>query len=214
MIEEQLEAHLIDFYHRQELSPQKLIALRALGEDRGRSHEKARLHPPALSNWRQMLVHGGVAAAVLGLLLGVFYLGTFPRSPLPGHLSADPLARSIGREIAMNHKKQLPMEFSAMDYAGLQSQMSKLDFAPAPPSSPAGSSLHVVGARYCSIQGQLAAQIRARDQAGLVYTLYETKLTNKLRGVTGEVKADGVRIRLWSENGLFYGLAVNESQSN
>ena len=101
-----------------------------------------------------------------------------------------------------------------MDYAGLQSQMSKLDFAPAPPSSPAGSSLHVVGARYCSIQGQLAAQIRARDPAGLVYTLYETKLTDKLRGVTGEVKADGVRIRLWSENGLFYGLAVNESQSN
>src|SRR5262249_17805850 len=123
MIEEQLEAHLIDFYHRQELSPQKLIALRALGEDRGRSHEKALLHPPALSNWRQVLVHGGVAGAVLGLLLGVFYLGTFPRSPLPGHLSADPLARSIGREIAMNHKKQLPMEFSAMDYAGLQSQM-------------------------------------------------------------------------------------------
>jgi hypothetical protein len=114
----------------------------------------------------------------------------------------------------MNHKKQLDMEFLAEDYSTLQAQMSRLDFALAPPSNLAASSLHVVGARYCSIQGQLAAQIRARDPAGFVYTLYETKLTDKLRAVAVEVKTDGVRIRLWRENGLFYGLAVNESQSN
>jgi hypothetical protein len=113
----------------------------------------------------------------------------------------------------MNHKKQLEIEFSAADYAGLQPQMSKLDFALAPPSSAVAAPLHVVGARYCSIQGQLAAQIRVRDPAGLVYTLYETKLTDKLSPVAGEVKADGVRIRLWKENGLFYGLAVNEPRS-
>jgi hypothetical protein len=160
-----------------------------------------------------MLVYGGAAAAALALLVGAFFLGRLPSGLLSGDLTTDPLARSIGREIAMNHKKQLPLEFSAGDYAGLQLQMNKLDFALAPPSSPATSEMHVIGARYCSIQGQLAAQIRLRDTTGRVYTLYETRLTDKLREVGGEVKAEGVRVRLWKENGVFCGLAVNEPQS-
>jgi len=214
MIDQRLEDHLTDFYHRQELRPQKLTELRALREDRRTSREKASVHAPVLWSWLQVLLHGRVATAVFLLLLGAFYLGRISYLGTRGGPTPDALARSISREIAMNHKKQLDMEFLAEDYATLQAQMSKLDFALAPPGNPAASSLHVVGARYCSIQGQLAAQIRARDPAGFVYTLYETKLTDKLRAVAVEVKADGVRIRLWSENGLFYGLAVNESQSN
>jgi anti-sigma factor RsiW len=214
MIERRLEDHLTDFYRCQELSPQKLLELRALGENRRISRKKATVHAPLLWSRPRVLLHRRVAAAAFLLLLGAFYLGRIFRPASLGVLTADALARSIGSEIAMNHRKQLNLEFSAGDYATLQAQMSKLDFALAPPSNPAASSLHVVGARYCSIQGQLAAQIRARDPAGTVYTLYETKLTDKLRTVAGEVKAEGVRIRLWSEKGLFYGLAVNESQSN
>lgn len=214
MIEMRLEDHLTDFYNRQELRPQKLTELRSLTEGWGTTHEKATVGLTALWSWSRTLSGGRVAAVVFLLLLGAFYLGRIWRLTLPGEMRGGVLAQSIGREIAMNHRKQLNLEFSARDYATLQAQMGKLDFALAPPSNPAASSLHVVGARYCSIQGQLAAQIRARDLAGTVYTLYETKLTDRLRAVAGEVEAEGVRIRLWSENGLFYGLAVNESQSN
>jgi hypothetical protein len=210
MSEARLEDHLIVFYLQQELRPQKLAELRGLGEI---GHEEFRLRTRARSSRRPILVYGSLATAAFVLLLGAFYLGRFPSGPLSGNLTTDPLARSIGKEIAMNHKKQLPIEFSAEDYAGLQLQMNKLDFALAPPSSPATSELHVIGARYCSIQGQLAAQIRLRDSAGRVYTLYETKLTDKLREVGGEVRTEGIRILLWRETGVFCGLAVNEPQS-
>jgi hypothetical protein len=213
MIEKRLEDHLTEFYHRQDLRPQKLTELRALSRDRRMSREKPTVHGPVVWSWPKVLLHGRLAAAVVLLLLGLFYLGRSSRPAPRGELTADVLAQSIGREVAMNHKKQLDLEFSGRDYAALEAQMSKLDFALATPSSPTTSQLHVVGARYCSIQGQLAAQIRLRDPAGLAYTLYETRLTNKLHAVAGEVKTEDVRIRLWSEKGLFYGLAVNEPQS-
>ncbi len=213
MIEKLLEDHLTDFYHRQDLRPQKMAELLALGENRWVRREKASVRTPPPWRWHQMLVHGRVAAAVFLLLLGAFYLGRISRPAAPGELTDNVLARSIGREIAMNHKKQLDMEFSAADYAGLRPQMAKLDFALAPPSNSTAAPLHVVGARYCSIQGQLAAQIRVRDSAGTVYTLYETKLTDRLNAVSGEVKMEGVRTRLWREDGMFFGLAVSERQS-
>lgn len=214
MTEKYLENHLTDFYHRQELRPQKLAELRALAEARGMDRQKASARAPAPQGWRRLLVQGRVAAALVLLIMGAFYLGRVLRPAPPEELAASALTQSIGGEMAMNHKKQLEMEFLAGDYAGLRPQMSKLDFALAPPGSAIAAPLHVVGARYCSIQGQLAAQIRLRDQAGLVYTLYETKLTDKLHRVAGEVKTEGVRIRLWKENGLFYGLAVNEPRSD
>lgn len=213
MITKHLEDHLADFYHRQELRPEKLAELRLLAEGWRATREKAGVDATAHWRGRRMLSVGGVAAVLFLLALGAFYLGRVLRRAPSDELTASALARSIGREIAMNHRKQLELEFLARDYVTLQIQMSKLDFALAPPSKGVTVPLNIAGARYCSIQGQLAAQIRARDPAGLVYTLYETKLTDKLRGAAGEVKSEGVEIRLWSEHGLFYGLAVNEPQS-
>src|SRR5712692_8832456 len=117
MIEKRLEEHLTDFYHGQELRPQKLAELLALGENRWTRREMARVRTPAPWSWHRMFVHGRVAAAVSLLLLGAFYLGRTSRPAVPGELTDDVLARSIGREIAMNHKKQLDMEVSAGDYA-------------------------------------------------------------------------------------------------
>lgn len=214
MIQTRLEDHLTNFYNRQELRSQKLTELRSLAEGWRTTREKPAMGAAPLWSWPRMLSAGRVAPVVFLLLLGAFYLGRNWRPMLPGEMSGGILAQSVSREIAMNHRKQLNLEFSARDYAALQAQMGKLDFALAPPSNPAASSLHVVGARYCSIQGQLAAQIRVRDSAGTVYTLYETRLTDKLRAVSGEVKTEGVGIRLWSEEGLFYGLAVNHSRPN
>ncbi len=214
MNEMSVEEHLQDFYSHQQLRPEKLAELRALGDET--SPRRGRENADETASWtrRQFVVHRRLLAAIALLLIGAFVLGRISHPASSGDLNNAVLARAIGREIAMNHKKQLNLEFAAADYASLQPQMSKLDFALAPPEDPAVAQLQVIGARYCSIQGQLAAQIRAHDRAGLVYTLYQTKLNDKLRSATSsELKAEGVRIRLWKEKGLFYGLAVNWPQS-
>ncbi len=214
MNEMSVEEHLKDFYRHQELRREKLDELRALGDEKSPRRERENADETASWTWRQFVVHRRLVATIALLLIGAFVLGRISHPAASGDLNDAALARAIGREIAMNHKKQLNLEFAAADYASLQPQMSKLDFALAPPEDPAAARLQVIGARYCSIQGQLAAQIRARDRAGQVYTLYQTKLNDKLRSATsGELKAEGVRIRLWRENGLFYGLAVNWPQS-
>ena len=67
----------------------------------------------------------------------------------------------------------------------------------------------MIGGRYCSIHGNLAAQvkIRARD-SGRLLTLYATGLTPELANISRqETGHDDVRIKTWNEGGVFFGLA-------
>ena len=68
----------------------------------------------------------------------------------------------------------------------------------------------LLGGRYCSIQGGLAAQIKVRDTTdGRIHTLYATQMTPALEkiGAREDVR-DEVRITLWSEGDVFFGLAT------
>jgi len=86
--------------------------------------------------------------------------------------------------------------------------MSKLDFVLTAPQQLPNTQLGVVGARYCSIQGHLAAQIKLEDSQGKHYTLYERSLidTPTLPNQS-EYMVDGIRVQAWREAGLFFGLA-------
>lgn len=86
--------------------------------------------------------------------------------------------------------------------------MSKLDFVLTAPQQLPNTQLSVVGARYCSIQGHLAAQIKLEDSQGKHYTLYERSLidTPTLPNQS-EYRVDGIRVQAWREAGLFFGLA-------
>ena len=66
----------------------------------------------------------------------------------------------------------------------------------------------IVGARYCSLGGEMAAQIRFRDAAARVCTLYQARDSEAFRGVReGTFEMSGVRVRVWRESGLVMGLA-------
>ncbi len=196
-----LPDHLKEYYAGRTLSPATLERLRSLAEvsrrerrSAGRATERQRL--------RRL-----VAVAVAGLVVGglAVVLGPLVSSRIGG---GEALARGICREVALNHSKQLAIEFPATDYDGLRSAMGKLDFVLVRPSDPAVAKLRVVGARYCSIQGRIAAQIRLEDERGRPHTLYETHPSGELEAVPERaMEVAGARIRLWRESGLLLGLA-------
>lgn len=118
------------------------------------------------------------------------------------------LTTRVLAEIAMNHNKRLAVEVAAADYDELQTAMDRLDFPIRPPAE-LRADYELLGARYCSIHGNLAAQVklRARD-TGRLLTLYATGLTPELANISRqETVHDGVRIKMWSEGDVFFGLA-------
>ena len=124
------------------------------------------------------------------------------------HLIERDLTTRVLAEIAMNHNKRLAVEVAAADYDELQAAMDRLDFPIRPPAE-LRADYELIGGRYCSIHGKLAAQVklRARD-TGRLLTLYVTGLTPELANISRQDTVhDDVRIKMWSEGGVFFGLA-------
>lgn len=120
------------------------------------------------------------------------------------------LAQLVFAEIAMNHNKRLESEFATTDYKTLASAMQRLDFNLSPPNV-IQSSYDLLGGRYCSIRGNIAAQLKVKDkQTGRVATLYITQLNSDLERIKPKaVIVDQVIIQLWRSEDKFYGLAVD-----
>lgn len=140
----------------------------------------------------------GATAALAVVLGGSLWLAW----PASGSLSAE----AVAQEIALNHIKALDPDVHAGSFAELTSDLDKLDFNVMPPE---GMEMeNMIGARYCSLGGQIAAQIRFRDAGARVCTLYQVRDTEMFRGVReGAYEMGGVRVRVWREGGLVMGLA-------
>ncbi len=142
-----------------------------------------------------------IAAVVVAVIGGGLWL------TLDDH-SSGALARAIASEIAMNHEKQLDADFVTASHAELRRVMDKLDFSLAESRRILAPGLRLVGARYCSIRGQLAAQLRFRSGDEEMLTVYQTALTDELARIgTAQVRADDVLVELWSEGDVFLGVA-------
>lgn len=115
----------------------------------------------------------------------------------------------IVKEIAMNHSKELNIEFPTNDLNSLQAKLDKLDFPLAKADGFIKENYELMGGRYCSIQGNLAAQLKIKNKAtNNIDTLYITNLNNELSDVKPtSVNVEGVNIEVWHENGLLYGKA-------
>ena len=113
-------------------------------------------------------------------------------------------------EIAMNHNKNLQPEFFTSNYNDLANSMQRLDFELSAPDI-IQAKYDVLGGRYCSIQGNIAAQLKIKDkQTGEVATLYITRLQPDLKKIAPDTTTvDEARIELWHSENKFYGLAVN-----
>ncbi len=140
----------------------------------------------------------GVAAVLLIVFAGLYW-----------QFNQATITQGVLAEIAMNHHKRLDVEVASDQYQVVQEKLDRLDFSIFPDRRDLIENYTLVGGRYCSIHGGLAAQLKVRDKiSGELLTLYVTKLTDELEGITPlNAEFDGVQIRLWKENGRFFALA-------
>ncbi|NKB70240.1 MAG: hypothetical protein GKR89_24480 [Candidatus Latescibacteria bacterium] len=119
----------------------------------------------------------------------------------------DPADRVLA-EVAMNHVKGLAVEVTADHYGALQEGLDKLDFVVLPPPDICDQ-YALVGGRYCSILGGLAAQLKVRDaDSDQMLTLYVTRNTDELRRIGyREAQWEGVEVSMWGADNRFFALA-------
>lgn len=144
------------------------------------------------------------AAAVI-LLAGLSLVWTAAR-----HTARSPhqLAAALAHQAALGHNEKRELEFRVNDCAELQRQMKSLDFTPVEPAMMRQMNMHIVGARYTTIAGKMAAQILYVDQKGIPCTLYEVRPVDQLARVpAGEHQVDGLHVAVWREKGLVMVLA-------
>ena len=112
------------------------------------------------------------------------------------------------REVAMNHATRLTFEFEGESIAALDRDMRQLPFALEAPAR-LGEDLQVLGSRYCSLGGRLAAHVKLLDGGGgTPVSLFVTAAADELEGLDGGGgEVDGVGVSLWREGGLFYAMA-------
>ena len=115
-----------------------------------------------------------------------------------------------GVQAAMQHHiDQNTLEERYVIFDGQTGRLNRLDFALLPSDPTIRGTYTLLGGRYCSVQGALAAQLKVKNKkTGDVLTLYVTRLTKPLKSIASQTTThDNVTIRLWIDNDRLFGLA-------
>jgi len=117
---------------------------------------------------------------------------------------------SIMKEIAYNHNKALEPEILSSELPLLQQRLVKLDFNIINSQKINSKNWQVIGARYCSIKGKIAAQIKLRNiKTNKTYTMYQAQLGKM--PADSEYTSGNTTVKIWNEDGLLLGIAGPES---
>lgn len=92
-------------------------------------------------------------------------------------------------EIARNHMKNAKSKVITASFSELSETLDKLSFSFEKPDFLAGYTL--IGGKYCSVQGEKAAQLKLISPKGVETTLYVTLPRGKLDRLTGSHKGPG-----------------------
>jgi len=208
MKDKSLSHHIKDYYQAQTLGSEKLESLLAQASEYRSTQSEIEINSQLVTIKRKWFLQRNyaIAASVLFCLIAMYqfiYVNA---------LSPEQIGRRVAQEIALNHNKQLAVEFVGNNLAYLRDEMKKLDFNLVASEKIAQANFTIAGGRYCSIQGQLAAQIKLIDQQGRRYTLYQTHLSDTLKSLPAtEYIANGLPIQQWREQDVFFGLASPSS---
>lgn len=147
---------------------------------------------------RRTLLGMGLAACVAGLAGGL----------LARHVSISERTRSTMREAALNHATPFTVEFGNNDIAKLNQRMQLLPFKLELPEK-LSMRVDILGARYCTISGNLAVHMKLFDQLSQrSLSLFITPVFDNLMAIDHERQVvEGVDVELWQEKRLFYALA-------
>ena len=212
IVEQRMRAH----YDRQVLSPERLEALlRVSGpmrQEEPRSggslrHALALFDAPRsrIRHPRLGSLYGGRGSRLAMLAALLIVVAVTMR--LDGSAS-ERTARTL-RDAAMNHSTRFEPEFRGNTVAALDADMRLLPFSLSVPKRIADEEVEVIGSRYCSLAGRLAAHLKLRERdGGRPVSLFVASLAPELAAMAGEGgDIDGVEVDLWQEGGLFYAFA-------
>lgn len=179
------EREVVDFYQSQQLSSDRLHEI----IDRNQS------------SWKKSYFGFGLAASILCLSL----LGFFHQRELVTQQT-----QMVLREAALNHRSKLQMDAETDSIAELQIALSELPFKLKLPDAEIFKRLSLVGGRYCTISGNLAAHIKFADpDTAEQYSLFLTPYEDNLKMMSSPVvKITGVDVKLWREQDVVYAYAA------
>jgi hypothetical protein len=170
--------------------------------------------PHTLARLKQMIRNGapvrprqririGIAAALVIALTTLIWTAAHRVAESPQQVAA-----VVAHQAALGHNEKQELEFRVTSCAELQRMMKSLDFTLVEPVMMKEMRMRIVGARYATLAGEMAAQILYVDPHGVPCTLYEARPADQLtRVATGDHQIDGLRVSVWKEKGLVMVLA-------
>lgn len=162
-----------------------------------------------------------IAAAAMLLTTGLFIYGG-------GLWQQERLYAQLASEVAGNHAKKMPAEFGGSSLEALAVHFDRLAFTliDAEPHLP--GDVELLGARYCTLHGRLAAQLQLMHSSGRPQTLYIAPAGEELAGLASaqvsrlvhpenksgvsDPDAPLVEVRLWRAGSLVFGLAADSER--
>lgn len=172
-----MKNELKDYYAKQNLPEDKLQRLMEIQTTK--------------SNWKIPAISSFAVATLLFVAFNVIF--------------QTPIDQKILKEVAYNHSKQMPPEVLSEDYTTINEALDRLDFKVVE-SPKLAANFQLVGARYCSVQGKIAAQLKLfNKQDQTYYTLYQFKAIDEVDNFQGTSK--NVSIKVWKENEIGFALA-------
>ncbi|MDJ0740636.1 MAG: hypothetical protein QNJ91_13045 [Gammaproteobacteria bacterium] len=135
---------------------------------------------------------------------------------LPWQAAVDDADRAvaIAEEVAVQHLKRRPLEVRGATIAAVEDYFDELGFRLLD-SLRAAPGAELLGGRYCSVQGVIAAQLRRRDAAGRTQSLFQAPYDAARFGPLPDVgngeaprtlQVRGLNVDLWVERGLLFAL--------
>jgi len=186
MSEARFDQRIREHYESERLSAEALDRLkRSIADEEGRAGSRG---------WKR----GWRIAFAAAMLIAI------PGSLLVVERTFSLLTRAAAKEAAREHNLRLDVEIATADYAELRARMSNLGFSPVEPDSMKGSGMRLIGARYGSLRGQPAVQLKLADARGEICTLTEVRPSGALAALFGRRRhhVDGLVVDLWREKGL------------
>lgn len=145
-----------------------------------------------------------IAGILLVLGISTFFLNQ--------QLQHQQMIYEIAQETAKNHLKMKPLEVKSGGLFDVRAYFGALDFSPVSSSIiTQQDTFSLIGGRYCSIQGETAAQLRYINPEGEYKTLFETAYDKqKFQGLPNVdeggnpilIQTQGIEVQIWIEKGL------------
>lgn len=195
-----LKAVTQQYLNNKGLSSKQLDQLQALQE------KQAVKNMPNFFSWYRV---ASVASLLIFSVLSIYLANSTYFSTLP-------IEQRIAEEVASNHLKLKPLEVKANTMQGITTYFKQLNFSPVKPLAFQLSKQNLLGARYCSIQGVTALQLRVMNtKTNKVQTLYETEYDRQIFKGFPDTKSGsqpstiyvrGMKVDMWVEKGLLFAL--------